>query len=179
MRQRGFPTKDLRFREGVPDDAVELAALHTSVADHLTNLYGKGPWSTHTSEKGALHTMRHSRVFVVTQGPAIVATFRLATKKPWAIETTYFTQCEKPLYLLSMAVAPSMQRRGIGRMCLEEAERRARAWPADAIRLDAYDAYAGGGPFYERCGFAERGRVCYRKAPLIYYELLLTKAHSS
>ncbi len=42
MRKSGFPTKDLRFRQGVPDDAVELAALHTSVADHLTSLYGKG-----------------------------------------------------------------------------------------------------------------------------------------
>jgi GNAT superfamily N-acetyltransferase len=72
-----------------------------------------------------------------------------------------------------MAVDPARERQGIGRTCLEEAERIARAWPADAIRFDAYDAKAGGGPFYRRCGYAERGRVSYRDTPLIYYEMLL------
>ena len=120
--------------------------------------------------------MRHSRVFLATQSAVIVATFRLATKKPWAIDTSYFTKCERPLYLLGMAVAPARQHQGIGRRCLEEAERIARAWPADAIRLDAYDAEAGGGPFDQRCGYTERGRASYRNTPLIYYELLLAKA---
>lgn len=43
--------------------------------------------------------MRNSRVFVATEGAAIVATLRLATKKPWAIDTGYFTKCYGPLYL--------------------------------------------------------------------------------
>ena len=41
------------------------------------------------------------------------------------------------------------------------------------IRLDAYDAPAGAGPFYSRCGFREMGRVIYRKVPLVYFEQLL------
>lgn len=49
----------------------------------------------------------------------------------------------------------------------------AAAWPADAIRLDAYDAEAGAGAFYEKCGYRQRGRVVYRGDPLVYYELLL------
>lgn len=173
MKKRQSPTtKRFHFRRGVPEDATELAALHTAVADHLTNVYGKGPWSGRMSIKGVLYAMRHSEVFVGTQGSTIVATFRLATKKPWAIDTKYFTKCARPLYLLAMAVSPVRQRQGIGRSCLEEAKRIAKTWPADAIRLDAYDANAGGGPFYQRCGFAERGRVSYRNIPLVYYELL-------
>jgi ribosomal protein S18 acetylase RimI-like enzyme len=167
--------KFLRFRFGVAKDAAELAALHTEVADHLTSLCGKAPWSSDTSEKGALFAMRNSKVFVATEGAAIMATLPLATKKPWAIDTTYFTQCDRPLYLLGRAVAPARQRQGIGRRCLEEARRVASAWPADAIRLDAFDAEAGASGFYHRCGYAERGRVTNRKTPLIYYELLLTK----
>jgi len=42
-----------------------------------------------------------------------------------------------------------------------------------AIRLDAYDAEAGAGRFYARCGYTELGRAIYRSAPLIYYELRL------
>jgi GNAT superfamily N-acetyltransferase len=56
---------------------------------------------------------------------------------------------------------------------VEEALRLARAWPADALRLDAYDAEAGAGTFYRKCGFREVGRVTYRSDPLIYYELLV------
>ena len=115
-KQQPSATRHFRVRPGAPEDAAELAALHTAVADHLTSHYGKGPWSSHTSEKGVLYAMRHSKVLVATEGAAIVATLRLATKKPWAIDTSYFTKCERPVYLLAIAVAPARQRQGIGRI---------------------------------------------------------------
>jgi GNAT superfamily N-acetyltransferase len=80
----------------------------------------------------------------------------------------------KPLYLTGMAVHPDFQRKGVGRLLMKHAEVTARAWPADAIRLDAFDADAGAGQFYAKCGFRKRGRVTYRKAPLVYFELVLT-----
>jgi GNAT superfamily N-acetyltransferase len=166
----------LTFAEGIADDASELAALHTAVAEHLTGLYGRGPWSNRTSEKSVLSAMRRSRVLVARQGGKIVGTLRLGTKKPWAIDPSYFSKSRKPLYLLAMAVLPQKQRQGLGRRCLEEAQRIARAWPADAVRLDAYDAHAGAGDFYARCGYSERGRLTYRNVALIYYELLLAQA---
>jgi hypothetical protein len=55
-------------------------------------------------------------------------------------------------------------------LALLDATKVAREWPADAIRLDAYDAPAGAGAFYARCGFSERGRVVYKGNPLVYYE---------
>lgn len=154
-------------------DAPALAALHTLAAEELTRMYGKGPWSMKTSEKGVLHAMRTSQVFVARDDAELVGTLRLTTTKPWAIDIKYFAQAGRPLYLLSMAVAPSRQRQGVGRRCLEEAKRLARTWPADCLRLDAYDADAGAGPFYARCGFKEVGRNTYRTVPLIYFETLL------
>src|SRR5258708_6736050 len=97
--RRGFS-----FQLGTVDDAAKLAALHTTVAEHLTNLHGRGPWSIKTSEKGVLYAMRTSQVFVARQGREIVGTVRLTTKKPWAIDTSYFSKCRTPLYLLAMAV---------------------------------------------------------------------------
>jgi GNAT superfamily N-acetyltransferase len=166
----------MRFRLQVATtaDAAALAMLHNAVADHLTGLHGRGPWSGHGTEKGALYAMRTSRVFVPRKGSEIIATLRLATKKPWAIDTSYFTTCGKPLYLLGMAVAPARQRQGIGRRCLEEARQLAKAWPADAIRLDAFAGDAGAGGFYGRCGYTEVGRASYRNTPLIYYEMPLS-----
>jgi hypothetical protein len=49
----------------------------------------------------------------------------------------------------------------------------ARSWPADAVRLDAFDAEAGAGGFYARCGWSEVGQTSYRDTRLIYYEFLL------
>ncbi len=56
---------------------------------------------------------------------------------------------------------------------MERASALAREWPADAIRLDAYDAGAGAGAFYLACGYREVGRVTYRGVPLVYFETLL------
>jgi GNAT superfamily N-acetyltransferase len=161
------------LHHAVADDAPKLAALHTAVAEHLTNKYGRGPWSSRTTEKGVLYSLRTSQVFVAREEAEVIATFRLATKKPWAVDTRYFSTCARSIYLLGMAVAPARQRQGIGRRCLEEVKGIVKAWPADAIRLDAYDAEAGAGPFYARCGWTEVGRVVYRRVPLIYYELIL------
>src|SRR5207247_5407563 len=105
-----------------------------------------------------------------------VAVVRLATKKPWAIDATYFTPCRRPLYLTDMAVAPAWQGKGVGRVCMDQAIRLAETWPGDAIRLDAYGAPAGAAAFYFKCGFVNRGRVTYRGTPLVYYELLLSRA---
>jgi GNAT superfamily N-acetyltransferase len=163
----------LSFSIAALPDVPALAALHTSVAEDLTLHYGRGPWSWRTTEKGVMLGMRHSRVLVAHKGNAIVGTLRLATKKTWAIDVSYFAPVEKALYLTSMAVIPTMQRQGIGRLLVAEAVKQARAWLANAIRLDAFDADAGAGAFYAKCGFREVGRVTYRKAPLVYFELVL------
>ena len=123
--------------------------------------------------------MRNSNVFVVRRGKKIIGVLDLGVKKPWAIDKSYFTPCVRALYLTGMAVTPELQRNGIGRApCSKAAQEIARQWPADAIRLDAYDAPAGAGSFYAKCGMTARGRVIYRNAPLVYYELLLPPART-
>jgi GNAT superfamily N-acetyltransferase len=72
-----------------------------------------------------------------------------------------------------MAVAPEWQGQGVGRLCVNAAKRIAKNWPAQAIFLDAYDAAAGAGEFYRKCGFREVGRASYRGAPLVYFEMFV------
>lgn len=163
----------IKLKLATPEDAADLVALRAAVAQKLTTQYGRGPWSGLSTDRGVLFDMRNSRLFIVRHRTKLVATLRLATKKPWAIDRSYFTPCERPLYLLSMAVAPGIQRQGIGRQCLAEARKRCQTWPADAIRLDAFDAPAGAGEFYRKCGFREVGRASYRGCPLLYFEMLV------
>ena len=162
-----------RLQAAEDGDAAALAALHVAVAKDLTQRFGQGPWSSKTSEAGVRFAMRHARVFVARLGDVLVGTLRLATKKPWAIDTSYFSPCRQPLYLLAMAITPARQRQGLGRRCLQEAVEIARGVSADALRLDAYDAEAGASEFYAKRGFREVGRVAYRGVPLTYYERLI------
>ncbi len=164
---------DLSVRRAGESDAREILELERQAAQDLTARYGSGHWSSSPSEAGVLRRIRKSHVVVASPGAEIVATLTLATKKPWAIDVSYFTPVSRALYLIAMAVQPSRQRQGLGRDLLQEARRLAENWPAEAIRLDAYDAAAGAGAFYARCGYQERGRVVYRGTPLIYYEHLL------
>lgn len=154
-------------------DAEGVAALRTAAALDLMTRYGKGHWCSPFSVGAALLSMKRGRVYVAKRGDGIRATLTLSSRKPWAIDRSYFTPCPKPLYLTGMAVDPSMQRRGVGRSCVEEVVEFARAWPGDSICLDAYDATAGAGGFYAACGFREVGKVVYRRVPLIYFELIL------
>ncbi len=183
-----FTAMKLVFAIATNSDAAELAALHRAAAENLTRRFGHGFWSSSPSERGILANMRlpkFSRILIARsnlplvrsgepvrrEGRRIIGALRLATKKPWAIDTSYFTAAVKPLYLTGMAVHPNLQRKGIGRLLLREAEAHALAWPADAIRLDAFDAAAGAGPFYAKCGYREVARVVYKKDPLVYFEL--------
>ena len=164
---------NLALTPATVDDARAIADLRTAVGARLTRDHGKGHWSSAVSENSVLRALRAPGVFVARKGAQVVATLHLATKKPWAIDVAYFTPARRALYLVEMAVDPDLQRQGIGRGCLEEAARLAKAWPSDAVRLDAYDGPAGAGPFYAKCGYGEVGRVTYRNTPLIYYELVL------
>lgn len=151
-------------------DAAELAVMRTAVADDLTRRFGIGHWSSASSEKGVIYAMSRGQVFVARREGRIAVTLTLQRAKPWAIDTAYFTAVKAPIYLIAMSVAVGLQRHGLGRQAMAEAERIARAYHAQSIRLDAYDTPAGAGAFYAGCGYAEMGRVVYRETPLIYYE---------
>ena len=163
-----------RLRVATDRDVAGIAKVRTDAALDLTARYGKGPWSSATSERGVRFAMTRGTVYCLTRRSVVVATLSLSTRKPWAIDPLHFTQAERPISLTDMAVDPTVQQRGLGRLCLEQAAELARHWPADAIRLDAWNAAAGAGDFYRKCGYREMGRVVYRTAPLIYFELIVT-----
>jgi len=166
----------LTFALATHSNAAELTALHNLVGEDLTRRFGEGMWSWRHTERGVFANLRKpkfSKILMARADQKTVGSLRLHTKKPWAIDVSYFTAVERPLYLTGMAVLPELQGKGVGRRLLKEAERLAREWPADAIRLDAFDGAVGAGPFYEKNGYREVARVKYKGDPLIYFELLL------
>ena len=163
----------LRFRDATLDDVPAIGGLQNAAAGGLTARFGPGPWSSLVTERGVALAQRHARVRIGRDGKRMLTVLRLSTRKPWAIDVSYFTPVRRPLYLTGMAVAVAHQGQGLGHVALDDASQVAEKWPADAIRLDAFDAKAGAGEFYARCGFTERGRVVYKGDRLLYFERLL------
>jgi GNAT superfamily N-acetyltransferase len=163
----------LKFADATLDDVAAIAGLQNSAAGALTTRFGEGHWSSLVNERSAEVALRNARVRIGKSGRRVLTVLRLATRKPWAIDVSYFTPVRRALYLTGMAISVAHQGQALGRQALEDARAVAQAWPADAIRLDAYDAPAGAGRFYAKCGYVERGRVVYKGNPLVYYELLL------
>lgn len=162
----------MRITTATQDDASAIEAVRVAAADRLSRDFGDGPWSSHTTAASVARDIKVSTVLVARDGGAIVGTLTLQKKRPWAIDTACFTPCVRALYLVNMAVMPGRQRSGIGRGLLADALLAARAFPADAVRLDAYDGPAGSGEFYRRCGYAAAGVKRYRSVPLLYFELM-------
>ena len=160
----------VRIRVAGPYDASAIFRIGERAAEHLTAEHGRGHWSAPPTEGAVARGIASSHVLVAEAKGEVLGTLRLVTRKPWAIDISYFAPCVRPLYLVDMAVDPGFQLRGVGRRLLDAAREAASTWPADAIRLDAYAAAAGAGAFYARCGFREVGRATYRGVGLVYYE---------
>lgn len=175
MARGTFPGVRLTTGLATPDEASAIAAIRVRAADDLTERHGAGHWSSLATERSVLAGFRTSKPVVARDGGEVVGTLSLQTKKPWAIDPSYFAPSKRPWYLTNMAVDPARQREGIGRALLDAARDFVVEWGGDAIRLDAYDHTAGAGEFYVRCGYAEVGRATYRIVPLIYYELLVER----
>lgn len=169
----------LDFAVATRDDADAVAHVRVAAARALTAAHGHGQWSWETSRAGVVVGMLHAKVWLARHRGEPVATFRLSTRRPWSIDRLRFPRSARPLYLTDMAIVPAWQRRGVGRRCLATAIAAARAWPADALRLDAYDAPAGAGDFYARCGFVEVARATYRGVPRRYFTYPLGDALSA
>ena len=178
MTPRYRTKRGVSFATAEERDVEDIAAIRNAAADALTREHGPGHWSTLASPEDVLRWLRSSRVLLARAGGEPAGVLRLKTKKPWAIDVAHFTPVRRPLYLVDLAVAPGRQGLGIGRALLGEAIRATEAWPGDAIRLDAYDAPAGAGAFYARCGWTERGHATWRGVPLVYYEYVLSRAGS-
>jgi GNAT superfamily N-acetyltransferase len=162
----------VRITRATPPDAAAIAQVRIAAADQLTREFGEGHWSSHTNIAAVARDIASSIVLAARDGDTIAGTLTLQTKRPWSIDASCFTPCRKALYLVNMAVTPDRQRAGTGRALLAAALTVAREYPADTIRLDAYDGSAGSGEFYRRCGYTAAGGKSYRGVPLLYFELM-------
>ena len=160
----------ISFQFAAEADIPALVELRLAVDADQARRFGDDRWWTTISERSVARGLKSSRVLVA---PERADCRNAANGDEEALgDLRHFTPVRRAVYLHDVNVEPGLQRSGIGRRLLARARTVARAWPVDAIRVDAYDGPAGGGPFYKKCGFAEVGRTVYRGVPLVYFEFV-------
>ncbi len=166
--------RTITIEQAQAGDAAAVADLRVVVARDLTARYGTGTWSfSAESEFGVQNEILYASVLVARDEGAIVGALKLATRVPYLGDISFFTPSERPVFLTAMSIHPGYQREGMGRRMLEEARRVACEMRGEVIRLDSYDAAAGAGEFYRKCGFREIHRSDYHGTPLIWFEAWL------
>ncbi|HEX7601104.1 MAG TPA: GNAT family N-acetyltransferase [Polyangiaceae bacterium] len=158
----------LVFTSATPGDARDIAMLHAVVAQHHQRAVPRARRWRVPPEKQIALWMKTTETLLAREGALLVATLRLDPARGFC-GVAPFTEVDGFVYLLEMAVHPSHQRRGVGRLCLEEAERWARARGSKAIRLDTNDDAIRAAAFYAACGYRE----VLHHARTIYFERLL------
>lgn len=163
----------ISFRLATAGDVADVHGARAAAADDLVARYGHGHWASvntpQTIRKHILDGLVH-----VAENDGIVGTFTLSRQKIVFYRKGWFAHPDDPsLYLTNMAVHPDHQRAGIGRACMLEIERLAREDGCLSIRFDAYDAEAGAGPFYRKCGFTSVHRGPVGTTKLEYFEKVL------
>jgi GNAT superfamily N-acetyltransferase len=172
---RRFHLMPLFYGSATNADAAAIAALRMATARDLTERFGAGTWSFAAETEASVQAeIRTSTVLFARDEGLVVGTLRLATRNPWIGNTDFFTPCERPIFLTSMAVSPKRQRQQIGRQLLSEAKRVAREMRGEALRLDSYAGPAGAAGFYMKCGFREVRRGDYNGTALIWFETPLS-----
>lgn len=164
----------LCHRLAEPADARRVREVRAVAADDLTARFGRGHWSGASSLATLRKHARARQLHVVELEGEIVATFTLSPRKIAFYSKSWFADPDaSALYLTNMAVRPDVQRRGIGRWIMGRIENLARADGCGAVRFDAYDADAGAGEFYRKCGYHCVHRGSIGGTALEYYEKTL------
>ncbi len=161
----------LSLRRIGPEDVQDVRDIRVRAAEDLTIRHGVGHWSHVTTLRTLRRRALEKQVLAVDRNGSLIGTFTVSAKKIGFYRNSWFANPDDPaLYLTDMAIHPNKQRMGVGRWCMAEIDNMARRDGLLAVRLDAYDAPAGAGAFYEKCGYRRVHHGSVNGTPLMYYE---------
>jgi ribosomal protein S18 acetylase RimI-like enzyme len=134
------------LRQFRPDDATSVWALNDAALDDAGVHVGRGPWEQDLRAIPSTYLRSGGDFLVGLAAGELVGMGGLLPHTPWVAE------------IKRMRVHPSHQRRGLGRLILEELEARARGLGFREIQLDTTEEQIAAQRLYEGAGYEEIGR---------------------
>ena len=164
----------LTLHKAAPDEIEPLQEIVRLCGVDIGARFGLMFWSPPPPLALMRRHAAEKAVYAVWDGGEAVATFTLGLSGWLEQSVPFWADADhRAAYLSRLAVRPDRQGQGIGRWCLAEAERLARAQDCRAIRLDAIRVFAPPIALYRRLGYEERGVIVWTNWYGVLKELML------
>ncbi len=154
------------LRSYLPDDAEAVWGLHDAALGDAGVHGGRGPWEDDLRDIPGSYLDTGGDFLVAFAGNELVGMGGLLPRAPGEAEVK------------RMRVRPDHQRRGLGRLILEELEARARALGVRELRLDTTEEQIAARRLYESAGYREVGRRTTERFTFVDFAKSLDPAQS-
>jgi diamine N-acetyltransferase len=158
------PRADVALRDGTPDDAPCIAVLATQVFLDTYATRGIRPdlarevLVEYSLDRFAARLRTPSLSFILAERDGHLVGFaELDRERPCPVDAV-----DARVQLVRLYVQRPFQGTGIGRLLIQEAESRARAWGAPVLWLEAWSGNDRAIGFYASRGYAQVGSVEHR-----------------
>jgi GNAT superfamily N-acetyltransferase len=161
------------------DRIDDLYDIILACGEDMYRRLGLDHWRPPTPKEMYREFATSKRVYAVHENGVAVATFTLTEQAPEPYPLELWTSARhRALYLVKLAVHPSLQGKGLGRWCMERVEQTARAEDFQALRFDALARNAPLLRFYEHLGYRRAGDMRVkdeidREWDIVLYEKVL------
>ena len=104
-------------------DVEAVRSIRAAAADNLTARFGRGHWSLVTAVAGLRDKAEEGSLYLIERESSPVGTFMLTDEKIGFYRVEWFADANvRAAYLLDLAIHPSVQRKGLGRYAMGQAE---------------------------------------------------------
>jgi ribosomal protein S18 acetylase RimI-like enzyme len=162
---------ELTFEQASPDDCEKLHAILTAAGLDMQQRWGLSHWVPAYPLSLLRAAADAGRVYLVRSETNLVGTYTVGRDAPDYVPSDAWSAAGDPaLYVTRLAVHPTYQGTGIGRVCMRHIENEARREHLRAVRLDASAEHELLLRFYRDQGYQQRGRFQAYGTELVCFE---------
>ena len=158
-------------------DIESVLHITKSCARHMID-NGIFQWNKHYPDRDSfINDVENMQLYVYIENEQIVACISLCNKIDGVYRSVHWkTINENNLYIHRLAVHPDFQKKGIGKILMDFAEKYAREKKFISVRLDTFSMNKRNLKFYESRGYQRLEGIHFPKQsefPFYCYELIL------
>ena len=165
------------IRAGNISDIDSILNIIKSCAAHMIQ-NGIYQWNEHYPDKSSfINDAENMELYVYIENEKVIACISLCKKMDEVyFPVSWITRNYNNLYIHRLAVHPDFQKKGVGKVLMDFAEKYARKKECKSIRLDTFSVNKRNLKFYESRGYQRLERIYFPKQsefPFYCYELII------
>ena len=165
------------IRAGNISDIDSILNITKSCAAHMIQ-NGIYQWNEHYPDKSSfINDAENMELYVYIENEKVIACISLCKKMDEVyFPVSWITKNYNNLYIHRLAVHPDFQKKGVGKVLMDFAEKYARKKECKSIRLDTFSVNKRNLKFYESRGYQRLERIYFPKQsefPFYCYELII------